>query len=75
MEDEGLIQRQSRYDTTGGQKSNYYSFDGLIEKLKPHATEQMELKEKQKTEKQTLLNKKKAAAPKLLLVKNGEKDA
>lgn len=70
MQDEGLIERKWRYDGIGSQKSNYYSLEGLIEKLKPHAKEQLELKEKQKTEKQALLNKKKATTPKLHLVKN-----
>jgi hypothetical protein len=72
MESEGLIQRVDRYDAKGGQQSNFYSFDGLIEKMAPYALEALALKEKQKNEKSTFLKKKKAAAgePKLRLVKD-----
>ena len=75
MEDEGLIERKWRFDNAGSQKSNYYSFDGLIAKLKPHAEDQLSLKEKQSSEKQNLLNKKKAAGAKLQLVKSEEPKA
>jgi len=75
MEKEGLIQRLDRYDVKGGQQSNYYSFDGLIEKLRPHAQEALDLKTKQKGEKSSLLKKKKAAgvSAKLQLVPGGKK--
>ena len=51
MQDEGLVQRISRYDQHGGQQSNFYSFDGLIEKLQPHAKEALALRKKQEEEK------------------------
>jgi predicted transcriptional regulator len=60
MEEEGLIQRIVRHDTRGGQQSNFYSFDGLIAKMQPHAKEALELRKKQNTEKETLRRKKKA---------------
>jgi predicted transcriptional regulator len=75
MESEGLIQRIDRYDAKGGQQSNHYSFDGLIDKMKPHAQEVLDLRNRQKSEKDTLLRKKKAktAPPKLQLVPSGGK--
>jgi hypothetical protein len=40
MEKDGLIKRAARFDSQyGGQKTNTYHFDGLIEKLKPYAEE------------------------------------
>jgi hypothetical protein len=61
MEAEGLIQRIERHDTKGGQQSNYYSFVGLIQKMLPHAQEALNLRKKQRSEKETLLRKKKAS--------------
>ena len=71
MESEGLIKRMKRFDSKGGQQSNYYSFDGLIKKMQPHAQEALDLKAKQKNETNDLLKKKKASGglPKLKLVK------
>lgn len=72
MENEGLIKRIRRQDPKGGQQSNFYSFDGLIEKMKDHAQEAVELRKKQKTEKTSFLKKKKAGtAAKLQLVNGG----
>ncbi len=56
----------------GGQQSNYYSLDGLIQKMLPHAQEALNLRKKQKSEKETLLRKKKAAgATRLHIVSPG----
>jgi len=72
MEEEGLIERIERHDTKGGQQSNWYSFDGLIEKMKPHAEEALSLRKKQREESTELKRKKKPHRPaKLKLVKSG----
>lgn len=72
MESEGLIRRIRRQDSKGGQQSNFYSFDGLIEKMKDHAQEAVELRKKQKSEKDSFLRKKKAkVATKLQIVTGG----
>lgn len=69
MEAEGLIQRIERHDAKGGQQSNWYSFDGLIEKMRPYAQEALELRKRQKEESTALKSKKK---PNLKLVKGGK---
>lgn len=74
MEDEGLISRISRHDKNMGQLSNFYSFDGLIEKLQPHAKEALALRKKQEEEKTALRRRKNPnAKPKLEIVTGGEK--
>jgi len=50
MQAEGLIQRESRYKKLGGQETNFYHFNGLIEVLKPHAEEFIAMREKQRAE-------------------------
>lgn len=39
MEREGLIQREKRYQANGGQQTNLYHFDGLIDRITPYAEE------------------------------------
>lgn len=46
MEDRGLIQRNSRYQSAGGQTSNEYDLSGLIAELK--ALAKAEQKERRK---------------------------
>lgn len=48
LEKAGLIQREDRYNNTGGQTSNSYHFDGLIEAAKPFAAEYIEANKKNK---------------------------
>lgn len=44
MEKVGFIKREKRFDGKGGQKSNIYTFEGLIEAAKPFAKESQKLK-------------------------------
>jgi predicted transcriptional regulator len=75
MEAEGLIQRIERHDTKGGQQSNFYSFDGLIAKMLPHAKATLELRKTQEADKVNLRRRKniKAEGVKLKLVPGGKK--
>ena len=51
MEADGFIRREARYNKKfGGQETNTYHFDGLIEAATPHAREFMALRERQRTE-------------------------
>ena len=70
MEEEGLIERIWRHDTKGGQQSNFYSFNGLIAKMKPYAEEALALRKEQQAQKANLQRKKKPSlvAPKLTIV-------
>lgn len=44
MEAEGVITREFRYNSKyGGQESNAYRFDGLLQKATPHAQERIDL--------------------------------
>lgn len=60
MESEGLIQREARYKKLGGQETNFYHFDGLIQILSPHAEEFVALREKQRAEDQVRRHRKRA---------------
>lgn len=76
MEKEGLISRIRRHDQKGGQQSNFYSFEGLIEKMKPHAEEVLALRAQQEKERVNLRRKKKVGmAARLTIVaqKRGHK--
>jgi predicted transcriptional regulator len=64
LEKEGLVERISRYDTKGGQQSNFYKFDGLISKMTPYAQEAIDLRKQQQAERLNLRRKKRAARPK-----------
>lgn len=44
LEKRGLIERGPRYMSRGGQTTNHYLMDGLVEKLKQEATNQKSLK-------------------------------
>jgi predicted transcriptional regulator len=59
MEEEGLIKRIERHDMKGGQQSNFYSFDGLIEKMLPHAKAAIDLRKTQEADKLNLRRRKK----------------
>lgn len=51
MEALGLLQREARYYSQGGQKSNGYNFQGLIDKSTPFAEEALKQRaDKQKAE-------------------------
>lgn len=51
MEKDGLIKRVARYDKgRGGQQTNFYKFEGLIEAATPFAKEAIRAKKKQKEE-------------------------
>lgn len=52
LEDAGLLERVPRYYAQGGQKSNAYTFNGLIEKATPFAEEELETRKKRKREDQ-----------------------
>lgn len=71
MEKEGIIQRKSRFDPKyGGQKSNEYHFDGLINEAKPYAEEWIEERKKRQQEDANRRTRKRA---KLSVVKaNGD---
>ena len=75
LEAEGLIRRIERHDTKGGQQSNFYSFDGLIEKMQPHAQATLDLRKTQDAEREKLRRRKniKAEGTKLKLVPGGKK--
>jgi hypothetical protein len=75
MEAEGLIQRIERHDTKGGQQSNFYSFDGLIAKMLPHAQAALDLRKTQDAERERLRRRKnvKADGAKLHVVTGGKK--
>lgn len=70
MEAEGLIKREARYTErkSGGQDTNAYHFDGLIEKAKPHAEEYIRLREQQRAEEDARRRRKK---PKLVVDNTG----
>lgn len=70
LEAEGLIQRIERHDTKGGQQSNFYSFDGLIQKMQAHAQAALDLRKTQDAEREKLRRRKniKAEGAKLKLV-------
>jgi predicted transcriptional regulator len=74
MEEEGLITRIERHDTKGGQQSNFYSFDGLIEKMLPHAQAAIELRKTQEADKVKLRRRKniKATPAKFSVVAGGK---
>ena len=48
MEKAKLIERNQRYYARGGQKSNAYTFKGLIQKCKPFAEEVLKEREMRK---------------------------
>lgn len=48
LEKKGMIEKKARYYSRGGQKSNEYTFQGLIEKCKPFAVEMTEVRKKKK---------------------------
>lgn len=48
MVDAGLLERQERFQPKGGQKSNAYTFDGLIRRCKPFADEAVAAKGKKR---------------------------
>lgn len=51
MESDGFIRRVTRYDAKhGGQTSNAYEFDGLIEAATPFALEAIKAREERRTE-------------------------
>lgn len=72
MEEEGLMQRITRRDKNGGQQSNFYSFDGLIAKIQPHAKEALALRKKQEEEKTALRRRKKVQEKPRLQVVGGK---
>ena len=75
MEAEGLIKRIERHDAKGGQQSNFYSFDGLIEKMLPHAKAAIDLRKTQEADRVNLRRRKKVNPEhvKLGLVSGGKK--
>lgn len=75
MEGEGLIQRIERHDKKGGQQSNYYSFEGLIAKMLPHAQAALDLRKTQDAEREKLRRRKnlQADGAKLHVVPGGKK--
>ena len=48
MEDKGLIERVKRYYAQGGQRSNAYTFQGLIDQCTPFAEEEIKERNKKK---------------------------
>jgi DNA-binding transcriptional ArsR family regulator len=60
MEDEGLIRREARRSAKFGQEANFYHFDGLIKVATPHATEFIQMREKQRDENAARRRRKKA---------------
>ncbi|MCU7848949.1 MAG: hypothetical protein KZQ89_13305 [Candidatus Thiodiazotropha sp. (ex Lucinoma kastoroae)] len=50
MEKRGLIERNSRYQSAGGQTSNEYDLSGLIVQLRAHAKEEMKERKKRNEE-------------------------
>jgi len=70
MEKAGLIERQFRFDEKLGQKSNAYSFEGLIKEATPFAEEALESRESVKKANADRLKRKK---PKLKVVE-GKKE-
>lgn len=59
MEKEGIIQRKPRFDPNyGGQKSNEYHFDGLINEAKPFAEEWIKEQKKRQQEDANRLTRK-----------------
>jgi predicted transcriptional regulator len=52
MVDLGLLERQPRYYAQGGQKSNCYSFQGLIDQARPFAEELLEQRDAKKRQEQ-----------------------
>ena len=73
MESEGLVRRIKRHDKRGGQQSNFYNFDGLIEKIQPHAKEALALRKKQDEERTELRRRKNVRSkPKLEIVSRGK---
>jgi hypothetical protein len=69
MEDEGLIHRNPRYSTDGGQQTNEYLFGGLIATVTPHAKEATTEQKKQRAETEERRNRKrpKSSGPKLVI--------
>lgn len=51
MEKDGLIRRIPRHHSSGGSRTNIYSFDGLIREAEPYAQEILNDREKRKREK------------------------
>jgi DNA-binding transcriptional regulator YhcF (GntR family) len=51
MESAGFVKRIERHHRNGGNKSNRYSFDGLIKEAEPFAQEALKEREKRKHEK------------------------
>ena len=48
MEDKGLIQRNKRYQSAGGQTSNEYDLTGLISELRTFAKDELKVRSKLK---------------------------
>ncbi len=69
MEKDGLINRESRIDKKFGQRSNFYSFAGLIESATPFAEEAIAVKEQQKNE-----NSKRRTRKKPLRIQSNKKE-
>jgi|TARA_B100000378_G_scaffold54543_2_gene40262 hypothetical protein len=50
LERDGLIKREKRFDSAGGQLTNRYTFDGLIAAVLPYAKEKIQHREKNRAE-------------------------
>jgi DNA-binding transcriptional regulator YhcF (GntR family) len=61
LEAAGFVDRRERKNRHGGNDSNEYSLEGLIEKTKPFAAERRALKQKHEEEDQQRLHRKRAA--------------
>jgi predicted transcriptional regulator len=74
MESDGLIKRIDRHDAKGGQQTNFYSFDGLIEIMLPHAKATIDQRKAHEADKISLRRKKriKPGQPKLEVVPGGK---
>lgn len=63
LEAAGFVNRRERKNRHGGNDSNEYSLEGLIEKAKLYAAESRALKQKHKEEEQQRLGRKRAVVP------------
>lgn len=60
MEKSQLIERNTRYYARGGQRSNAYTFKGLIERCTPFAEEAIAERERRKTKERTRVRRRQA---------------
>ena len=66
LERDGMIKREKRFDSAGGQLTNRYTFEGLINAVAPYAQEKVEQKEKNRAEE--ISRRRRKGRPKLAAV-------